>query len=513
MNSRMSDNSDYFISLDVGTTAVKVAVFDGQGNMPALSTKEYSLYTPAQDIVELDPQTYWKCCKDGINDVLAKSKIPPGQIKSVGICSQGETLIVLDKQGRPLRNAIVWIDNRSAKEAEELKSVFGTENNTGQTDLVPTWPITKILWLRKNQPDIYSKIHKFLLVEDYIIYRLTGQFKGEYSLYTSSFMLDIVNKKWWKEILDYVGVSTELLVDLCESGEIIGNVSSIACKETGLAPGTKVVTGAMDQTAAMIGAGNIKNGIVTETTGAALAVCGTIKSFPVTSGKRSIAIQYHAIPDNYVLIGWCPTGGMAFKWLRDTFFAAEKDESARSGKVDSTGSPQDVYDYMTGLAEKIPAGSQGLIFLPYLAGPGTADIRPDARGVFYGLELHHSRAHFARAVMEATGLVLRQNIDEMERLGLACKEVRSLGGGSKSRLWNQIKADILGRPVITMNCAEAASLGTAVLQAKAVGTYRSFEEAVDNMVQLSSVVEPDKKNQKAYEPVLQRFFEINRKCF
>ncbi len=496
---------DYFLSLDVGTTSVKVALVAGDGEITAVSTTEYTLHTPAENIVELNPQVYWNCCRQGVAEVLKKSGVPPEQIKSAGVCSQGETLICLGKNDKPLRNAIVWMDNRSAAEAEELKSVFGTDNNTGQTDLVPTWPITKILWLKRNEPQTYAKVNRFLLPEDYILFRLTGLFRGEYSLYTSSYMLDIVNKKWWAEILDYVGVGAEKLVDLCESGQVIGEVLPDVCEELGLANATKVVTGAMDQTAAMIGAGNIASGIVTETTGAALAICGSIDAYPPKDKKRTMAVQYHAIPDEYFLIGWCPTGGMALKWLRDAFFADEKAKAAKENK--------DAYDYMTTEAAKIPPGCQGLVFLPYLAGPGTIDVQADAKGVFFGLELHHSRAHFARAVMEAIGFILRMHVEEMETLGLDCTEIRSLGGGSKSRLWNQIKADILGKPVTTMKSGEAAAIGTAILQAKAIGTYPNLQQACEEMIQVSTVIEPSEQGTGIYGPVFERFVQINNKCF
>ncbi len=496
---------EHFLSLDIGTTSVKVALVNSEGDIVAISTREYTLHTPAENIVELNPQIYWQRCKEGIAEVLASSKVHPRQIKSVGACSQGETLIVLDKDGKCLRDAIVWIDNRSTKEADELKSVFGIDNCTGQTDLVATWPITKILWLKKNEPHIYQQVRKYLLVEDYILYRLTGRFVGDYSLYSSSYMVDVAHKKWWKEILDYVGVSTEVLVELGESGRIIGEVTGAAAKETGLVPGTKVVSGAMDQIAAMIGAGNIKSGVVTETTGAALAVCGTIDAFPSKSIKRTLAVQYHAIADKYVLIGWCPTGGMALKWLRDAFFAEEKKAAAEAGL--------DAYDYITSLASGVAEGSQGLIFLPYLAGPGTGNIRADAKGVFFDIELHHGREHFARAIMESIAFILYQNVAEMQSLGLDCTEIRSLGGGAKSRLWSQIKADVLGRPLITMKCAEAAALGMAVLQAKALGIYATLEAAGENMVKVDSVVEPNPQNTKAYQPALERFIEVNHRCF
>jgi len=286
----------YFLSIDAGTTSVKVALFNSKGDMISTSLREYVLLTPSENIVELHPDTYWECSKEGIRDVLASTGVPIRSIKSIGICSQGETLIVLDKEGYPLRNAIVWMDNRSQEESEEIREAFGSESRTGQLDVFPSWPITKILWLKKNEPDSYKRIHKYMLVEDYIIYRLTGKFRGEYSLYTSSYMLDIQNKQWWGELLDYAGVSEDQLVELHESGKVIGTITSSAGRELGLDPDTMVVTGAMDQTAAMIGSGNIQAGVVTETTGAALAVCCTVDLFS-HNATHSMAVQYHAIPD------------------------------------------------------------------------------------------------------------------------------------------------------------------------------------------------------------------------
>jgi xylulokinase len=495
---------DYFISLDIGTTSVKVALVGSDGSVPAIATREYGLETPSENIVELDARVYWDSGVEGIREVLRKSAVDVRAVRSVGVCSQGETLICLGADGEPLRKAIVWMDNRSGAEATELKERFWTGNNTGQTDMAATWPITKMLWLSRNEPRVFKATKKFMLPEDYILYKLSGQYVGEYSLYTSSCMLDIVKKQWWREILDYVEVEPQRLVRLCESGEIVGEVQSVVCEVTTLVCGTKVVTGAMDQTATMIGAGNIRNGIVTETTGAALAVCGTIAEFPKLRSE-AMAVQYHAIPDEYFIIGWCPTGGMALKWLRDAFFAPEQEQAAQDGK--------DAYDVMTEMAAAIKPGCEGLTFLPYLAGPGTIRVAEDARGVFYGLEMHHGRGHFVRAVMESIGFVLREMIEQMESMGLECSEIRSLGGGSKSRFWNQIKADVLGRPVTTMKCPEASALGTAILQAVAVGTFQDYEQAVSEIVATDSLVEPVEANSPAYEAGFERFKNVNHTCF
>jgi len=494
---------DMFLSLDLGTTAVKVALFDASGGMIALSTQEYTLHTPAQDIVELDPTVYWDACKKGLADVLARSEVPPERIRSIAACSQGETLIALDRNGQPLRNAIVWMDNRSGKEADEIARRFEAQTVravTGQVETIPCWTATKILWLARNEPEVFRKAAKYLLVEDYIIYRLTGRFVGEYSLYTSSLMLDIINKRWWGEMLDFIGIAPDVLVDLHESGEVIGEVRREVCWELGLATGTLVVTGTMDQTAAMIAAGNVRPGVVSETTGAALAICATI-DVPPAENSGAIAVQYHAIPDSYVLLGSCTTGGMTLRWFRDAFFTAEADACAAEGA--------DCYDMMTALAEKIPPGSEGLMFLPYLAGAGTPQVNADARGMFQGIGLHHQRAHFVRAIMEAVGFVLRQNIEAMERLGVGCTEIRSLGGGARSPLWNRIKADIAARRVITMQCPEAAALGAAILQSVAVGAQEGLDQALRSMSRAGSRIEPRPAGVRAYGPVYQKFVSLS----
>ena len=498
------NGSPRFLTLDVGTTSVKIGLFNSSGDMLASALKEYSLETPSEDTVELEVELYWQCCREGIREVMEKTGTSSHSVRSIGVCSQGETLICLDRGGKPLRKAIVWMDNRSSEEAEELKRSLGTDNNTGQTDLIPTWPITKILWLKKNEPEVYAKTKRYLLVDDYILYRLTGKFKGEYALYTSSYMLDILNKKWWQEILDYVGVRQDQLVELCESGQIIGTLQDSVARDLGLSPDTAVVTGAMDQTSASIGAGSYKGGIVTETTGSALVICETLDAYPEAL-TLPMAVQYHAVPDRYLLLGWCASGGMSLKWLRDAFFAAERDRAEKQGR--------DTYDPLNALAREVPIGSQGLLFFPYMAGPGTLNIDPDARGVFYGLELHHGRAHFIRAIMESMAFVIREHIDAIEKAGTPCKDIRSLGGGSRSPLWGQIKADVTGRQIITMKCPEAASLGSAILQACALGIYPDLETATERMVQPASVILPESENHRKYEAVFQRYREVEERYF
>jgi sugar (pentulose or hexulose) kinase len=498
-------NMESFITLDMGTTSVKIALIDRQGTLVAESTREYVLETPAEDIVELNPEIYWDCCVEGIREVLSSSAAPAQSVLSISVSSQGETLICLDSGGRPLNNAIVWLDNRSKIEAKEIKETFGIERVTGLDDVLPTWPITKILWLKKNKPKVFSSTAKYLLVEDYILYRLSGEFAGEHSLYSTTYMYDVINKRYWTDILDYVGVGREQLVDVFESGVVIAKVTPDVCRATGLAEGTRVTTGIMDQTAGMVGAGNISEGIVTETTGSALVICETLDRFPAEKPASS-SIQCHAVPGKYLVTGWCAAGGMSLKWLRDTFFEEEKKTAERAGK--------DAYDTMVDMAENVSPGSQGLFFYPFMSGPGTLNIDPDVRGVFYGLELHHGKAHFVRSMMEAIAYILRENIELMGTMGGGeCREIRSMGGGSKSIIWNKIKADVTGKKIVTMHSSETACLGVAVLQAVAAGIYADIPSAVSNMVKTTDTFEPDKQKNQLYQDFYKRYIKVERKCF
>ncbi len=494
----------FFLTIDVGTTSVKTALFDETGKLHAIALKEYRLHTPEENIVELETQIYWDCAVKGVHEVLRKSGVNSGKISSVGVSSQGETLITLDGNGEPVRPAIVWMDNRSVDETRELKERFGT-GDTGLDDMITTWPVTKALWLRRNEPESFSRTDRFLMVEDYIIYKLTGQFAGEFSLYSTTSILDIRRKQYWLEILDYVGIGLDRLPALSESGDVIGKLTPKAASVLGLGTNTHVITGAMDQTAGMVGAGNIREGIISETTGAALAICKSLDTLPGEK-KQALAIQCHAVPDKYLVTGWCGAGGMSLKWLRDTFFTEEKSRVKTSGE-------EDTYNLMVQMAEKVSPGSQGLQFYPFMAGPGTLPLNQSARGCFNGLELHHGKEHFVRAVMESMAFILRENIERMKGLGGNVQEVRSMGGGAKSPLWNQIKADVTGLPIVTLECKETASLGIAILSTVALGVHDSIESAVKVMVKPQCSYKPEKNASHVYENAYTKYLLIEKKFF
>lgn len=491
----------HIISVDSGTTASKISLFDAKGELLGISTQEYKLLTPTALEVEIEAETLWKAFKIGVAEVLKKTKVKPENIRALGISAQGETLIPIDKNGKPLRNAIVWLDNRAQEEAEILDKKFDDGYSykiTGQVKIVPTWPASKILWIKRNETNIFKKVHKFLLVEDYLIYRMTGEFVAEGSLLCSTVYWNIISKKWWDEMLDFLGISADQLPNIRESGEAVGEIRPPIASELGLSPKTVVSTGALDQAAGAIGVGNVQTGIFSENTGAALAICATLKK-PVFDRLGRMPIHYHGIPDTYMAHTFT-TGGMVLRWFRDNFCQQEMQVASAIGF--------DSYNFLDQEARQVEPGSEGLVMLPHLQGAMAPEANPKAKGVFYGFTLRHAKGHFARAIMEAIACIIRRNIDVLEDLKIKVNEIRCLGGGARSKLWNQIKADLTHKPVVTTENEEAACLGAAILAGKAVGMFKSLNEACKTMVAIKERFEPNPANFEVYDKMYQRYVQL-----
>lgn len=491
----------YIVSLDLGTSAIKVALFDENGKIVSSSNQEYSLITPDTLSVELDAETYWIAFKAGLAETLARAKVDVKDIKAFGISAQGETLVFVDSTGKVLRNAIIWMDNRAQDESEELDKHFPRETTmqvSGQVSIVPTWPAAKILWVSRHEPEVFKKTAKFLLIEDYFIYRLTGKFVAEGSLLCSTLYWDINTKKYWKDMLNYLGISEGQLPEIRESGEIVGSLLPDVARELGLDAETKVSTGVLDQAAGAIGVGNVVNGVFSECTGSALAICATVeKSFVDPAGK--MPCHYHGIPNTYMAHTFT-TGGMVIKWLRNNFCGPEMEVGELSGI--------DPYQIMSMEAEKIVPGSDGLLMLPHLQGAMAPEANAKAKGVFYGITLRHTRAHFVRAVMESVAFIVRRNIDVLEDMGVKVGEIRALGGGAKSPVWNQIKADVTGRTVVVTESDEAACLGAAVVAGVGVGIFDNLQKACEKMVEIKQVYKPNPENRAIYDEMYSKYVDL-----
>jgi xylulokinase len=480
-----------YLAFDVGTTSVKTALFDRQGRLLAKAIKNYPLSTPQVDWYEVDSELYWRAVIEGFKETLHSAGVDPKGIRAISGCSQGETVIFLDAQDRPVRPAIVWLDNRPREEVEELKRSIGSEEfyrTTGCLDIEPTWSVLKVLWLRNNEPASFARTAKIMLVEDYIVYRLTGRFCSTPTLLHSTGFLDIHNRRYWAKTAGYAGVE-KLLPEIVEVGSVAGRLKSVLADELGLSRQVVVVKGAMDQSLSNIGAGNIHAGIVTETTGTALAIGVTADSVEGIHANH-LPYQPHALPGKFLILPYAQTSGIIYKWFRDTFGQEE---------IRRSGDPEKAYEELNKLSASVPAGSEGLVLLPFFAGASAPENDLLAKGVWYGITLKHGKAHFARAIQEAVGYMLRKILALIQGAGIPIEEVRCMGGAARSDLWLQVKADICNLPMVRMREEETSTLGCALLAAVAVGEFRSVEEAAGVMVRLGGRFEPDVRNMALYD--------------
>ncbi|PWM20571.1 MAG: hypothetical protein DBX53_08525 [Clostridiales bacterium] len=429
------------LGVDVGTTSLKAVLFDENGKPLSSVCVDYTLHASGER-VELEAETYWRIFRQAL-DQVCPDRLPD----AIAIDTQCETLILADAKGNPLMNAIVWLDNRAKREAQEIEAQFGRKEiyeKTGQPEVTATWPACKILWIKKHLPQIWSKTRKIFLLEDYLLYRLTGEFATEKTLQSSSLYFDINTGSWWPEMLDFIGIPEEYLPRIEDSGVFLGTYGSC-----------RVVTGAMDQVAGAIGAGIVSETVISEMTGTTMAIFANAKEIPPFRADSIIPCHYN-FNGKYCLLLWTPTAGMALKWFKNNLC-----ENFSFRELDA-------------LAEKVPPGSGGLVFLPYLCGSTMPKYNPEARGCFAGLTLEHTRGHFVRSILESVACMLRENL---EYLGISPKEIRVTGGGAESPLWCRIKADITGTDLKTLKNKETACLGSAILAGHGIGLFPSIEEA------------------------------------
>lgn len=487
------------LGIDIGTTSLKAAVFDQRGEQRAAAVVEYTLLTPDVQFVEAPCGIYLESIVKCMEAIRAKGTVDTGEIRVISFSVQGETLCLLDGEGNPLGNAIVWMDNRAGDEAEQLREKFGDElcyRITGQVSFEACWPAAKLLWVRNHQPELFARLGHVLLLEDYVIYQLTGAFVSECSLLTSTEYWNIRTKEYWPEMLEFLGLSKTWLPRVMESGEPVGTILPEMAALLGVSPEALVCTGCLDQVAGAIGVGNIRPGIFSENIGAALAICVPTEKL-VYDASRTMPVHYFGRRDTYMMHTFT-TGGMCLRWFRDNFCQNEILMQEASGL--------DAYYLMDQEAAKVSPGSDGLIALPHLQGSMAPDVNLNAKAVFYGATLRHRKEHFIRSIMESLGYIICRNIEAIDAMGLEIKEIRTLGGGSKSDVWNQIKADITGRTIhITQSSQDTACLGAAILGGVAAGLFESIESACDEMVKIKKSYVPNQENHRIYREQYEKF--------
>jgi xylulokinase len=489
------------LAIDAGTTSLKAGLFNAQGECLGVERREYTLETPKVDWAQVNPEVYWQACVQAVRSLIELDGVKKEAIAALAVSSQGETILAVDDQGKPVYPAIVWLDNRAGEEARQLSDLFGEEiyQRSGIPEVIPTWSACKVLWLRNHEPQAFARSAKFLLVQDFLVSRLSGVYATDGSIACTSMFYDIRQHGWWQDVLDVVGVHVEQLPQLVKPGSVVGQINAEAAQILGLSQKTLVVSGGMDQAVGAIGSGNIQPGIISESTGAALAIQATILDTSIVE-KQKIPVYVHSVPGKYLVVPVCPTAGMAFKWLRDQFCQAEMQVAQKNG--------MDAYDLMTKLAASVPAGSDGLVMLPHLSGAFSPNINPLARGSFSGFTLSHTRAHFIRAVMEGVAFLLKQNIDSIAAAGVTMHEIIATGGGARSLLWNQIKADVCGLPVATLKNEETALAGDAILAGVASGIFTSIEAGCRQMVDTRQIIQPG-NDQESYRCAYARYLALD----
>ena len=466
-----------YLGIDIGTTSLKAAVFDKNGNRLGLRRVDYELDTDASTgYIEFDANEYIRMCKDVVSSLTTEC----GQITALSVDTQGETLILTDENGNPLCPAIVWLDNRATKEADAIEKEFGHKkvyDITGQPEITATWPASKLLWVKNNKPEIFSKVKKIFMLEDWVLYSLTGEFVTEPTIQSSSVYFDINTRDWWGEMLEFIGISKTALPKICKTAEIVGEYNGI-----------KVVSGALDQIAGTIGVGVTDETRVSEMTGTIMAVCVATDKIPPYNPNSIVPCHLHAIDGKYCLILWSATAGMALKWFKEQFA-----NELSFKEIDMQ-------------AKDIAPGCDGMTMLPYFCGSTIPNYNPDATASFCGVTLSHTRAHFARAIMEAVAFMLRGTLD-YATADDDC-ELRITGGGASSPLWAQIKANVVNRNLNTVKESETACLGTAIIAMVGAGEYASFKEATDATVCVDKTYSPNGDN---YDAAYKKFCELDNK--
>jgi len=479
----------FVAALDLGTTGCRTFIFDLAGTIIAGDYQEWTSFYPTPSSVEQDANAWWGSIKKTIENAIKKSGIDKAEIISLSITNQRETIVPVDKDGNPLHNALVWQDRRTIDQVEFIKNKIGLDRIYETTGLTidPYFSATKILWFKDKKPDIYQKTHKFLLVSDFIIYKLTGQFYTDFSNASRTMLFDINKLKYSEEISSELEIDLDKMPEAIESGVDIGEIVS---NETHFDSKTLVITGAGDQQSAALGVGIVSPGEIKCTTGTGSFILAYLNE-PNFDPKRRVLCSCHAIPGAWVQEASIFTSGAVLRWFRD--------QVAQKEVMKAFEENLDPYDLMVAGAEKSTIGANGLLLIPHFIGAGAPYWDPYARGVLFGLALGHKRRDLTRAVLEGVALEVKKNIEVFKELKIEPKELKLTGGGARSDLWNQIYSDVLGIPCVRNVIGEATSMGAAILAASGAGMFPDITKAAQNLCKVEKKWNPREENHLFYE--------------
>ena len=499
----------YVLGIDLGTSGTKTVLFDQTGNVICSSTVEYPMYQPQNGWAEQDPADWYNAAVSTIRTVLEKSGVSNDDVVSLGISGQMHGLVMLDENNKVIRNSIIWCDQRTAKECEEITEKVGYDTLIRITanPALPGFTLSKLIWVRNHEPENYARCRHVLLPKDYVRFMLTGDYATEVSDASGMQMLDVPNRCWSDELLGMLDIDKSMLGKVYESCEVTGHISAEAAKLTGLSEKTLVVGGAGDNAAAAVGTGVVEDGRAFTTIGTSGVVFAHTDKLAIDP-KGRVHTFCCAVPGAWHVMGVTQAAGLSLKWFRDNFCDAEKVTAQAMGV--------DPYELTNEEAAKSPIGANKLLYAPYLMGERTPHLDSDCRGMFFGLSAMHQRRDLLRAVMEGVTYSLNDCLGVLAEMGVAPETMLACGGGGKSRLWRQMLADVMNCPVATTVNTEGPALGVAILAGVGAGLYATVQEACRAMIRVNPAQDPIAENVPKYAAVYkvyQKLYTSNRELF
>ncbi|MDD6763116.1 MAG: xylulokinase [Clostridiales bacterium] len=490
----------YIIGIDLGTSGTKTVLFDSDGNVITSELYEYPMYQPENGWAEQDPDDWYNASVTTLKAVV--SKVNAEDIVCIGISGQMHGLVMLDEDGKVIRPSIIWCDQRTAKECEQITQLVGKDRLMEITGnpAITGFTASKIMWVKNNEPENYAKCRHILLPKDYVRYKLTGEFATDVSDASGMQLLDIKNRCWSDEVLEKLGIDKALLAKVYESPEVTGAVTEEAAKLTGLKAGTIVVGGAGDNAAAAVGVGVVKDNTAFTTIGTSGVVFAHTSEMTVDPEGR-VHTFCCAVPNAWHVMGVTQAAGLSLKWFCSNFCAAEKETAAGMGA--------DIYELTNMEAEKSPIGANRLLYLPYLMGERTPHLDPDCRGVFFGLSAMHTKRDMIRAVMEGVSYSLRDYFEILKGMNITISDMAVCGGGASSTLWRGMLADNYNCSVKIPVSKEGPALGAAILAAVGAGLYESVEAACDTMVSYKNHQQPNYNNFEEYS----KYYDVYKNVY